>query len=65
MLWLTLTISAPGVENRPIGFLTVTLLLWIVVVDKGSVRVPTVTYVGGRFADMDLGGQSGHFGYGS
>ena len=48
-----------------IGFLTVTLLLWIGVVDKRSVRVPTVTYVGGRFRDMDLGGQSGHFGYGS
>ena len=48
-----------------IGFWAVTLLLWIGVVDKRSVRVPTVTYVGGRFADMDLGGQSGHFGYGS
>ena len=48
-----------------IGFWAVTLLLWIAVVDKGSVRVPTVTYVGGRFADMDLGDQSGHFGYGS
>ena len=39
--------------------MVVTLLLWIAVVDKGSVRVPTVTYVGGRFADMVLGGQSG------
>ena len=45
--------------------LALTLRLWIAVVDKRSVRVPAVTYVGGRFADMDLGGQSGHFGYGS
>ena len=32
------------------------------VVDKGSVRVPMFKYVDDRFADMDLGGQSGHVG---